>query len=298
MKVQTLSIVVGTSACNAMCKGCVSKMTTAVSACSREEDAINKINGVANMRKSLLYAKQCGVSTVLITGRGEPTLCPQGVSRAIKMANKYDIPFIELQTNGICISKGQITDNDLSVWAYSGLNTICLSAKSEFYEDNAQYFGNSDYPSDLSAFFQKLHFFGFSIRFSIIMMKGGIETYERVQDVVHFCKKNNVEQLTLRNLSAPTVSQRLSHKQVHDWCLEHQLSNDTLKNIFNKVDENSILLYNLMHGAEVRDFQGQNICLSNCLTYKPDPDEIRQLIYSPADGHLRYDWVHEGAILF
>jgi hypothetical protein len=52
----------------------------------------------------------------------------------------------------------------------------------------------------------------------------------------------------------------------------------------------------LPHGADVYDFRGQNVCLNNCLT-PPNSEEIRQIIFFP-DGHLRYDWVYEGAIIF
>ena len=52
----------------------------------------------------------------------------------------------------------------------------------------------------------------------------------------------------------------------------------------------------LPHGAEVYDVAGQNVCISNCLTIEPDTDNLRQIIVFP-DGHIRYDWNYEGAIL-
>jgi hypothetical protein len=48
----------------------------------------------------------------------------------------------------------------------------------------------------------------------------------------------------------------------------------------------------------VFDYKGQNVCLSNCLTHEPYTDKsvMRNLIFFP-DGHLRYDWEYQGAIL-
>ena len=62
------------------------------------------------------------------------------------------------------------------------------------------------------------------------------------------------------------------------------------------LDANGKHLLNLVHGAKVYDVNGQNVCLTNALTINTNQDEIRQLIYFP-DGHLRYDWQYEGAII-
>jgi hypothetical protein len=56
------------------------------------------------------------------------------------------------------------------------------------------------------------------------------------------------------------------------------------------------LLMTLIHGAQVYDVHGQNVCLTDSLTIDAKSDDLRQLIFFP-DGHLRYDWQHPGAIL-
>ncbi len=52
----------------------------------------------------------------------------------------------------------------------------------------------------------------------------------------------------------------------------------------------------LMHGAKVYDVDGQNVCISDCLTVEPDSDSIRTLIFY-SDGRVTYDWQHDGAVL-
>lgn len=53
----------------------------------------------------------------------------------------------------------------------------------------------------------------------------------------------------------------------------------------------------LMHGAhaaKVYDVDGQNVCVSDCLTVEAAGDDIRTLIFF-ADGKICYDWQHPGA---
>ena len=61
-------------------------------------------------------------------------------------------------------------------------------------------------------------------------------------------------------------------------------------------DKHATTLLRLAHGAKVYDSEGQNVSINSCLTRSDNPDDMRQLIFS-SDGHLRYDWIKEGAII-
>ena len=56
-------------------------------------------------------------------------------------------------------------------------------------------------------------------------------------------------------------------------------------------------LLRLNVGDTVYDLDGQNVCLKRCLNRDKDLEKLNSIIYFP-DGHLRYSWEHEGAILF
>jgi len=71
MKIQTFSIVAGTLACNARCPFCISKMTVENGMTLKEP----KVNW-RNFHKACMLAERSAVSTVMITGKGEPTLFP------------------------------------------------------------------------------------------------------------------------------------------------------------------------------------------------------------------------------
>ena len=64
-----------------------------------------------NFESAVLFAKQAQVSTVLLTGKGEPTLYPEEITRVLTALKPHGFPFTELQTNALAIGRG--FDNDL-----------------------------------------------------------------------------------------------------------------------------------------------------------------------------------------
>jgi len=105
MKISTMSVVVGTRACNASCPFCVSKMTPRMAELPATTDI-----PVRNLRKSLLFAERSGVSTILLTGKGEPTLYPDQVDFYLReIARNGRFPFVEMQTNGFLFGRGTIS---------------------------------------------------------------------------------------------------------------------------------------------------------------------------------------------
>ena len=95
MKISTLTVIVGTTACNAKCPYCVSKMTPACGVDTPCEP------NYRNFGIACRFARDAGVSTVLLTGKGEPTLSPDSVTYYVDRSHDSGFPFIELQTNGI-----------------------------------------------------------------------------------------------------------------------------------------------------------------------------------------------------
>lgn len=284
MKISTLSIVCGTKACNAKCPFCVSKMTPPANFL-----VYFNLNDVKrNFEKSIQYSLQSGVSTVLITGKGEPTLFPEHVSQYLSHINNR-FPFIELQTNGIRLEDNSL-DGYLEHWYLHGLTTVSLSIVSMYPEQNKRIAGLSD---NLVGIIQHLHDKKLSVRINCTMLKGGVDNISDVMSLIEWCKNFKVEQLTIRPVAAPSESK---DPEVARWVEEHIVPVENLEEIYSALRRRGTSLMDLPHNAEIFDVQGQNVCLNNCLTL-PRGEEIRQLIFFP-DGHLRYDWAHPGAILF
>ncbi|MBI4449929.1 radical SAM protein [Candidatus Uhrbacteria bacterium] len=296
MRIQTFSIVVGTRACNARCPFCVSRMTGF--------DELPKRGQVyrPNFEKACELAKLAGTTTVLMTGKGEPTLYPDEVSEYLELLRPYRFPLIEIQTNALDIgwlvrdgkakhAKG-LTREVLASWRANGLNTIAISVVSEKAEHNAKVY-NEDYP-DLTKTIAFLHELGFTVRLCVMMQKDAVDTPERVADILAFCRANGIEQLTIRPIRKPKA-------QTHDgdasgYVTEHGLDDTEIAAISDWVTAHGTTLLSLMHGAAVYDIGGQNCCLSDCLTVSATSDDIRTLIFY-SDGRVTYDWQYDGAVI-
>ncbi|MBU0666836.1 MAG: radical SAM protein [Nanoarchaeota archaeon] len=288
MKIQTYSVLAGSTECNAQCPYCVSKMTP--------KEGLEKKLSEPNWRNFDIgcnYAKESGVSTVLITGKGEPTLFPKQITKYLKRLNNYKFPFIELQTNGIELATEKY-NKYLKKWYKQGMTTIALSVvhyesekNKEIFQPKAQNF------CDLSNLVQKLHNIGFSVRLTCMMVKGYIDDMDGIDKLVDFAKENKVEQLSVRSIDRPLNTR---NKAVANWVDNHKIPKERIDSIREYLDKNGTCLMELVHGAIVYDYKGLGLCLTNCLTIDSKDETIRQLIFFP-DGHLRYDWQHEGAIL-
>ena len=68
MKINTFTVIVGGMACNARCPYCVSKMTPD---CGMKKSAEPNWR---NFNVACKFARDAGVSTALLTGKGEPTI--------------------------------------------------------------------------------------------------------------------------------------------------------------------------------------------------------------------------------
>lgn len=289
MRIQTFTIVAGSEACNAVCPYCVSRMTP-------DYDLDEKLPAVnwRNFGLGCRFAKDSGVTTVLLTGKGEPTLFPDQLTAFMEALEPFAFPFLELQTNGLAIADGRpVTEEHLRRWYDLGLSTVALSVVHWESEQNAPiYRPRGSYP-DLAALVERLHERGFSVRITAMLVKGIIDTVEEVERLADWCRVHEVEQCTVRRISRPAV---VADPAVGAWVDAHRPPDALVDDLRERFDRTGTRLLELVHGAVVYDVKGQNLCLSNCLTRSADAEQIRQLIFFP-DGHLRYDWQHPGAIL-
>jgi molybdenum cofactor biosynthesis enzyme MoaA len=242
-----------------------------------------------NFATACKLADKCGATTALITGKGEPTLHLEQVERYIIELSMF--PLVELQTNGILPARGAKVG--WRRWHVLGLNTVAISVVHFEQKRNAEIYGGKHY--DLSEFIKELHDAGLSVRLTVMMLKGYIDSAEEVRKLLNFAREYKVEQVTVRNIE---VSKNLDDHTdpIFRWVNEYRLSYDEEKEIEKWLCFNHTKVLELPFGAQVFDVYGQNLCLSNCLTVNEQPDTLRHLIFFP-DGHLRYAWQYPGAIL-
>ena len=301
MRIQTFSIITGSTACNAQCPFCVSKMT-APNGVQSGQPIINW----RNFDKACRLAQLSGVTTVMLTGKGEPTIFPSQISSYLEALKKYNFPLVELQTNGLLIrerdsSGNLILENALKMWHQLGLSMVAISVVHHYPEHNRKiYTPHRKEYIDLPATIKYLHELGFSVRLSCVMAKGYVESPEAVENMINFARQQGVEQLTFTPVNLPASAIDPDNHDAYDkhwvWASDNMLSSKQIKRIREELDDMGVRLMELSHGAIVYDVRGQNVCLSNCLVVKPDASELRNLIFFP-DGHLRYHWQFSGAIL-
>ena len=285
MHFQTFSIVVGTRACNASCPFCISKQTGLFG-------TPIKVNW-RNFHIACNLAQKANTTTVLLTGKGEPTLYPEHITETLEGLRDYKFPLIEMQTNGMAIASGKVTDDVLTRWYDLGLTTIALSVVHWDSEFNRRVYDPKSHTYyDLGALISKLHKIGFSVRVCVMMLYRYIDGPEQVQKMIEFAKVHDVEQLTFRNIHAIEVT---DNPAVTQWTSEHAIGAALMNVITTYIKGKGTLIQHLMHGMDVYDVGGQNVCLGNCLTRDTNgKDEFRSLIFFP-DGSLFYDWQYKGA---
>lgn len=290
MKIQTFTVVSGNALCNAFCPFCVSKMT------GIKEIGIKptKVNW-RNFEKACRIAQLNGITTVLLTGKGEPTLYPEQLTEYLVALQKYDFPILELQTNGVLFAEiPEKYDKYLQKWYELGLTTISLSVVHYDPEKNrANYLPfKKSYP-DLGAMTAKLHKIGFSVRFSVVLIKDHIDTPEEAERMVKKASEWGVEQVSLRPVAAPEESENEKYKQD---TINMMLTSAKIAKLNEWAEKRGKLLLSYGHNSRIYDIDGQNVCLTDALTIKPSTDDIRQMIFFP-DGHIRFDWQYKGAII-
>lgn len=292
MKIQTFSIIAGSEACPARCPFCVSKMTPPLGVKLKEP----KVNW-RNFGIACLLAKQCGATTVMLTGKGEPTIFPDQITKFLEKLKKFEFPFIELQTNGILISEKYDNYKDhLTKWYDLGMTTVAVSIVHFDAKKNRQiYLPYRKSYIDLPKLINTLHTHGFSVRLTCIAANDFIDSAKKLQTLINFAKENGVEQLTVTPVNKPDEEHN-QNQEAWGWTNAHTLTDKQLSEIINFVEKNGAHLITLAHGARVFDIAGQNVCLNYCLTVQPEAKEMRNLISFP-DGHLRYYWQYPGAIL-
>jgi molybdenum cofactor biosynthesis enzyme MoaA len=283
MQILTYTAAVGTARCNLRCPFCVATMTP-------HYPKLDSIN-IPNLKAGADLSVRGGATTFLITGKGEPTLYPDQITEVLQ-AVEGKFPIVELQTNGLRIASGEM-ERFLPEWKRLGLKTVAVSVVHWDAEVNAMMNPREGKMPDLASLVQGLRSMGLTVRLSVVMVKGGIDTLDKFATFIDWARAHGVHQLTLRPVSRPEDAEG----KVSTWVQENATPEGLAQECHEFLKSRGTHLLSLGFGAEVFDVKGQNVCLTNCLTLDSTGKEIRQLIYC-SDGHIRYDWRYEGAILF
>ena len=288
MKATSLSINIQ-GPCDAQCPYCIARETwkTGMRGTRLTMSALDK---------AYRYAKWHGVDTVLVTGSGEPTERFEAAIGAIRTAEEYGFPCIEMQTNGYNLW----ADTDkLARLVQKGLTTLSISISHPDPKISAEMV---KLPSDYNYMdlIRQANDLGLMVRVSLNLSKGVFPS-GKVRDgymawlpeFAKTIKAAGAHQLTLRELGMPTGADE-SHKTVQ-WWKANRTTDEQMDAVVTVVTWGRNQLRKLSYGNMVYQFEGLGTTISTCMTDTTNPDEIRSLILQP-DGHLYHTW-GEGSIL-
>ncbi|MBU0980918.1 MAG: radical SAM protein [Nanoarchaeota archaeon] len=283
-KAVTYTLIVGGKECTYNCPFCVSKMTPDYGL-GYDEPKVNW----KNFDEAAKIAKSYGANNVLLTGKGEPLLYKAQMTEYLHRLERHSFNRTEVQTNGSVIAYGgKDMDDFLRIWYDHGLTTVALSIYHYDKYKNERLFrprGNKEY-FDLPKVIEQIHSHDLETRLSCCMTNGGVDSVSEVEQLVQFAKENGVFQVTLRELGKPSNPE---DKKAEAWVDRLRLSDDKHKEISDYLQKNGVLCDVMPFGGYVYELDGQNVCITTCLTKDGGEDEIRHLIFFPS-GLLTTSW--------
>jgi len=270
MKANNLTISIPYNGCDKkpQCPYCVSKITGSMKS--------NPELMARNTTKVLTMARLSQVSSVLLTGKGEPCLNIDEVIKYIRAFKEFPV---ELQTNGIFLSK--YTDY-VQVLADAGMNVIAVSVDKDT---------NTLTLEDLA---KAIHRAGMLLRVSFNVTKTDLS----FSDLLYSFRIRGVDQFTLRNIVAPNfTSETPQSVWIHD-NVDLKAYPRLLWEMKTACKEMGHHLRSLAYGAEVYDLNGVAVSFSDyCIQDNNNGEDLRSLIYQE-DGHCYTSWNSKASMLF
>lgn len=277
--VPTLNVSVGNRACNSSCKFCVSKVTP--SHFNEELFFRNLDLGISVAKNSFL------TNTVLITGKGEPTLHFDICRSVIKKARENGL-ISELQTNGFSLHGWEIQR-----LLDSGLNTLSISRVAFDNIENQKIMrGDGIFLKDIIKMFTDG---GGNVRLSFVALNGYNDTFEKIIKTCERAYESGASQVTFRRMGMPQTLTNESNKEIFDFAKENEIKISDWNAIIERVDGDYDLMRMYDWGTASWMIEGVEVMFTECLTSPGINGTIRYLIY---DGHLRISWEHKNALLF
>ncbi len=292
MPVWTFTVNIGTLKCTNNCPICISKMTPThgMSGCYKPKwDAFVHATEVAVKENAKIF---------LMTGKGEPLLYPDQITRYLLRLQPYNHHFIrrELQTSGFQIWSGGV-DKFLDIWRDLRLDLIAISIYHHEDAKNKTIFNpTSGMWMILNDVINKLTNKGFKVRLSCVLLNDYIDSIDEVNNLIYFAKKKHIFQLTLRRASIPRNPRE---DMIAENVRKMAISDEKFNRIAAYIDKQGVKCDELPHGASVYDVNGQNVCITTGLTSEIASKDKRQLIFFGNTGTLTNNWEYPngGALL-
>lgn len=272
--------------CNAKCPFCISRLTG-----KAQKWNTGKISWQKKLEKACGFAQNNGVSTLFLTGKGEPFLNLEDCYEILSIGSKY-FSIMEIQTNGsLC------TESNLTKLMEQGLTTLAISISHPNPTKNAALIG-LDEVVDYHKISKIANNLGLVIRISFNISNFWEDNDMSVMDWVKKILSDttiDVHQYTFRKLGLPPSTDIPEYSRISKWIKKYMITD---KQINDYIKKHGTFLRQLNWGATIYDVNGFSVAIVECLQ-KPgySEDEIRSIIFMP-NGHVYTSWEKTGSILF
>lgn len=272
IKAENLTISVPNKGCNKNCPYCVSRMTGYI---DENSELIFR-----NIQKVLKIAEIAEVSSILLTGKGEPLLNDslEFIAEFCKYTKNWPI---ELQTNGICL----LQKPDLIHYLYDlGINVIAVSID------------NNNQLTQMKEVFKNIYHKGMLCRMTLNITN--LLEINNFSELLDYCYQNNVSQLSLRKIVVPEGP---NDNSVVKWIEENvdESSYTRLLTTSNQyLSKEGKLIRTTTDGITIWDCHGVSFAhIDYCIQERNQSNNIRSLIFAE-DGHLYTSWNSKASALF
>ncbi len=284
LDISSLSVMVGSPACNLRCPFCISKQTYRVEAPLGCAVPLGRIAFLADK-----FLRVCaGLPYGIITGKGEPTLVStEALGEIIEVlyaGGKGLIP--ELQTNGTLLS-----EEKLACWRGKGLNTVALSCVSHRDEVNSRILSDGRVTWNLRRVVRIARDLGLLVRVTLVTVQGGVDSESELASFLDWAEEAGVHQLTFRRVGSPRQPGRPGSEAVSTWIRENRVEpNFVLKLLTERAEEQDAFPW-----ARAFSHRGMSVLVTDCMS-PPKDRVVRHAVIQP-DGHLYGSWDDPGHIL-
>ena len=275
MRAQNLTISIPNKGCDKNCPYCVSRMTGYI-----KSDVDRMVRNIPKVRR---LAEAAQVSSVLLTGKGEPCLNMRDVLLFLEAFKDYPM---ELQTNGLELSKHP---GYVEMLNNAGLNVLALSI------DRTNAFD----VDVLGWVVERAKRCNLIVRatFNITNLLYNKITLPKLLDL---CKTHGIDQMTLRRIVIPNKLGK-PRRGTKAWKTMNWIKKNVDDNMFINLIQETVglpVIRSLPYDAVVYDADGIALTFFDyCIQDTHGAEDIRSLIFME-DGHLYTAWNSRASILF
>ncbi len=272
LKAENLTISVPNRGCNKNCPYCVSRMTGYMTS--------NYDRMIRQSKKVRTVARAAEITSVLFTGKGEPTFGDsyRMLEGLIREFNEWPC---ELQTNGILLNENPHWFDQLCL---AGLDVLAVSIDSDKQMKTFEPLWKRVREAEKVA----------RITVNVTQLMGSVHPLWWINQ----CNKYGISQLTFRRVTVPELN---VSKTTSNWIAKNapdHIYNDLSELVRRQVKQEGRLIRSLKNGVQIWDIDDVAVATSDyCIQERDEGDNLRSLVYQE-DGHLYTGWGSKASILF